>query len=163
MDRKVNPMLPFSIILILFILIIMQVTFRVSAKEAPKTVTIYDEALPELETPDIDTTLYPAKVTAYLDSGYTKSGKYTRTGICAGKEEWLGCVAVVYKRMPDGSVGDFIGRYEILDTGGTQALKNGDVIDVWVPNDAVCTDFVNFTYEGGCNGNIYVQIVRGQG
>lgn len=61
----------------------------------------------------------PVKVrcTCYIDSGTTASGKETRPGIMAGKPEWIGCVACVNAVNPDGSIGEFIGYYEILDTG----------------------------------------------
>lgn len=36
------------------------------------------------------------RCTCYFDQGYTKSGHLVREGIVAGKEEWLGCMAVLY-------------------------------------------------------------------
>lgn len=109
------------------------------------------------------TDLQLAHVTAYTDCGYTKSGQYIREGICAGKEEWLGCVAVIYQRMPDGSIGECLGMYEILDTGGTEGLKNGSVIDVWQPTQHQCDEFIDKSYENGCEGKIYLQIIKGEG
>ena len=69
--------------------------------------------------------------TCYIDTGTTFSGVETRHGICAMKEEWIGCVAMLWKVEADGSIGDFIGYYEVLDTGGAKWLKNGTCIDIW--------------------------------
>ena len=114
------------------------------------------EPMPKIPEP----VLYKGHATAYCDVGYTKSGEWTRDGICAAKEEWLGKSVVVYKRLPDGSIGDYIGTYEILDTGGTKGLKEGRVIDVWVPDMDAVQDFADLTYEDGCQGKIIFSVIR---
>ena len=101
--------------------------------------------------------------TAYIVSGTTASGSQTRNGICAGAKEYLGCVIVIYQRLPDNSLGDYIGTYECLDTGGTDGLKNGTVIDVWQPNSEAVQEFMNTVYENDCQGKIYIQVIEGKG
>lgn len=98
--------------------------------------------------------------TAYCQCGVTASGEYTRDGICAGKEEWLGKTIALYQRLPDGSVGEFIGRYELKDTGGTPGLKNGKVIDVWCPDLDSCQEFMDRVYEDGCQGKCYIFVLE---
>lgn len=102
--------------------------------------------------------LLSAHATAYCATGVTKSGKYTRDGICAAKQEWLGKTVVVYQRLPDDSVGEIIGIYEILDTGGTPGLKSGKVVDIWCPNLDACQAFMDRVYEDGCQGKVYIQL-----
>ena len=61
----------------------------------------------------------------------TKSGQKVREGIIAGKEEWLGKDASLYAINQDGSLGEFIGIFEFLDTGSAQSLKDGKSVDVF--------------------------------
>ena len=63
------------------------------------------------------TDLEKIRCTCYIEHGVTKSGQETRDGIIAGKEADLGKIAAIYRYNPDGSVGEFIGYYEFLDTG----------------------------------------------
>ena len=55
--------------------------------------------------------------TAYCDNGITASGVEARYGICAGKKEWLGKTVILYKRNEDGTIGELLGIFEVLDTG----------------------------------------------
>lgn len=108
----------------------------------------------------------PVKIrcTGYLDSGTTYSGVETRRGIVAGKKEWQGCVAALYEVNEDGSLGDFIGYFEVLDTGygiktadgGT--IQNGESIDVWQPSEAALKSWVN-----NFGDYVYVKLTRGVG
>ena len=59
----------------------------------------------------------------------TASGVKVREGIMASNREHLGDCAMVY--LTDGT---FLGYYESLDVGGTEGIRKGDVIDVWVPS-----------------------------
>lgn len=77
--------------------------------------------------------------TAYCINGTTASGTQTRRGIAAGKREWFGKTAKVYWN-DNGTVGELIGEYIIEDTGGTP-IKNGSVIDIWMPTRDECMDF----------------------
>ena len=101
--------------------------------------------------------------TAYCQCGVTASGEITHDGICAGKEEWLGKTIILYQRLPDNEIGDQIGIYECLDTGGTPGLKEGRVIDVWCQDLDTCQDFMNLVYEDGCQGHVYIQVIDADG
>jgi len=82
---------------------------------------------------------YPMQATAYCIKGRTASGKLTREGICASKPEWIGKVAAVYLDN-DGKPGEFIGYFEILDTGGA-SIRKGKVIDIWFSTKNECMQF----------------------
>ena len=101
--------------------------------------------------------------TAYCVSGVTASGEITRDGICAGKDEWLGKTIILYQRLPGNKIGEQIGIYECLDTGGTPGLKEGKVIDVWCQDLDTCQEFMNLVYEDGCQGHVYIQVIDADG
>lgn len=101
--------------------------------------------------------------TAYCDHGITASGDYTRDGICAMKKDYIGKCAVVYQRLPDDSVGEIIGIYEIKDTGGAKAIKEGKTVDVWKPDLNSCQDFMDRVYEDNCQGHVYIQLMEVKG
>lgn len=103
--------------------------------------------------------LVPASVTVYCDEGTTVTGTQTRKGICAYSEEYLGATVILYQRLPDGSVGDILGYYDVEDTGGNPGIKNGSVIDVWKPVDEM-SEFIQLTYENDCHGRVYIQIIE---
>jgi hypothetical protein len=80
------------------------------------------------------------RCTCYCEPGITASGHYTRPGIVAGRRADLGKVAAIYKVNDDGSMGEFIGYYEFLDTGAGidtdgdgkgDSIKKGLSIDVF--------------------------------
>lgn len=118
----------------------------------------------------------PTKVrcTCYIDEGYTCSGAYTRPGIIAAKKEWIGCVAELNAINEDGSVGEFIGFYEILDTGygietgvgeskilkgrtlGT--IETGETVDVWMPTLHQAEEWID-----KYGDYVYIKIIRGEG
>lgn len=77
--------------------------------------------------------------TAYCLTGLTATETQTRPGIAASKREWFGKTAKVYKNQ-DGNIGELIGTYVIEDTGG-KAIRNGSVIDIWLPTKAECKQF----------------------
>jgi len=57
----------------------------------------------------------------------TATGARVREGIIASSREHLGDGAMIY--LTDGS---FLGFYECLDTGGTDGIKAGRVIDMYM-------------------------------
>lgn len=113
--------------------------------------------------PEIQPEMIAGYATAYCDEGITASGEYTREGICAMKREWIGKCAIVYQRLPDNSVGEIIGIYEIKDTGGAKGIKDGKTIDVWKPDLNSCQDFMNRVYEDDCKGHVYIQLIDAVG
>ena len=99
--------------------------------------------------------LIKGHATVYSLEGTTKMGTQTRIGVCAtGNKELLGKQIVVYQRLPDNSVGNAIGIYTVEDTG-----CNPNVIDLWYPN-CIKDKVIDRTYENGCEGKIYIQIVE---
>ena len=80
------------------------------------------------------------EVTAYCHGTVRCDGGAVRSGICAGKPEWYGKVAAIY--MDDnGEPGEFLGYFEILDTGGDERIKNGLVLDIYIPDHDTCIEF----------------------
>lgn len=99
--------------------------------------------------------LIKGRATVYSLEGTTKLGTQTRIGVCAtGNKELLGKQIVVYQRLPDNSVGNAIGIYTVEDTG-----CNSNVVDLWYP-DCIKDKVVSRTYEDGCDGKVYIQIVE---
>lgn len=103
--------------------------------------------------------MYHMQGTAYCLHGTTASGQPTRTGICAtGKPEWLGKTVVMYQRLPNNKLGQFLGYYEVLDTG---CHKN--VIDVWQEDEKDCQEFMNLLYKDNAQGHVYIQVIDARG
>ena len=118
----------------------------------------------------------PVKIrcTCYLDSGTTASGKETRPHIMAAKSEWIGCVAELNEINEDGTVGAFIGYFEIIDTGyGAETgegvskifpdrtlgtIETGATVDVWMPTRHQAEEWID-TY----GDYLYIKLVRGVG
>lgn len=107
--------------------------------------------------------LLSAHATAYCVTGTMASGQYTRPGVCAGKRDWLGKQILIFQKLPGGEIGEFIGSYECLDTGGTQGLNNGTVVDIWCPDLDSCQEFMDSVYENGCQGRVYIQVLEVDG
>lgn len=97
-------------------------------------------ALSPLESSASAAGLHKIRATCYCEHGLTYSGQYTREGIIAGRKEDIGDVAAIYEVAEDGSVGDFIGYFEVLDCGagfdtdgdgrGDSTIK-GQTVDVF--------------------------------
>lgn len=66
------------------------------------------------------------RCTCYIDYGYTKSGEFVRDGIAAMNDDLLGKTAILYDENMN-----YIGIWEIKDTGGHKDLKNGTRIDIY--------------------------------
>lgn len=102
--------------------------------------------------------IFPARATSYCLPGTTASGESVREGICAGGDEYFGKTVYLFQRLPDGSIGKFIGMYECTDKGGTDAIKSGNVIDIWKPDKKACQEFMNLVYQDDCEGKIYIVV-----
>ena len=90
--------------------------------------------------------------TAYCLHGVTATGGTTRRGIAACNTH-VGDIAVIFS-----TDGKYLGIYEITDTGGTEGLQRGTVIDVWKCNYTQCKSWMKLT-----NGKVYVQWIEGNG
>lgn len=91
---------------------------------------------PVREVPSVQ----PMEVTAYCYGTTRCDGGAVRTGICAGRPEWYGKVAAIYLD-DNGSIGEFLGYFEILDTGGDDRIMEGLVLDIYIPNYDACIEF----------------------
>ena len=98
--------------------------------------------------------------TAYCQGTTTYTGVPVRAGICAVKKEWI------YKCEPDGSLGEFLGYWECLDTGfggdadedGVGSIEDGRVIDMYFPTLEECKNWMKLT-----GGKVYVQLIDAEG
>ena len=103
-------------------------------------------------------------VTAYngpTDTTYI--GTKCRQGICGGCEDYLGKTIILYQRLPGNKIGKIIGIYECQDKGtGTKSFQEGKLIDVWQPKDQI-QEFIDMTYEDGCQGKVFIQVIDGKG
>lgn len=101
----------------------------------------------------------PMEATAYCSGEITADGSRVREGICAAKKEWIGLTAAVYldELRKDGTngPGEFLGYYEIRDTGGNELIKNGQAIDIYNPSLDWC---INFGRK-----NVWVVLMKGEG
>ena len=133
---------------IIFILVLIMLTLRL--------LTVNAEGIPPEER--IGGEPFRAECTAYCDSGITASGKPTVEGITlGGAPEWIGCMAVLYEVDDDGTIGDFIGLYEVMDTGWGRdgdALR-GETVDMFMEDYDACIQWGR--------RDVYVQIIDGKG
>lgn len=72
------------------------------------------------------------EATAYCYGTTTCTGKKVREGYAAMSKRYLGMTAVVYEADDNGEPLDYIGIYEIEDTGGDERIKNGNCIDIFM-------------------------------
>lgn len=82
--------------------------------------------------------LHKMTLTCYYPTGNkTCTGIEPYYGIVASKREYIGMTAVVYKRNADNTIGEFIGNFEIQDTGegNNGAVRKGYVLDVFVETE----------------------------
>lgn len=84
--------------------------------------------------------LISMEATAYCYGTTRCDGGKVRTGICATDAKHYGMTACIYEQNDDGSIGDLIGIYECLDTGG-ERIRKGEVIDIYNPSYDWCVNF----------------------
>lgn len=92
-----------------------------------------------IETIAPEKELHSMIATAYCINGTTATGTQTRPGVAASKRAWFGKTVKIY-RNDNGNPGELIGTYTIEDTGGAP-IKNGSVIDIWLPTEDECFQF----------------------
>lgn len=90
--------------------------------------------------------------TAYHQGEITANGSKVHTGGCACNPH-LGDIAIVYTLD-----GQFLGIYECNDTGSTNGLTNGTVIDVYRNNYTQCEMYMKLT-----GGKVWVKWIEGNG
>lgn len=104
--------------------------------------------------------------TAYYYGEITASGAPVREGIAAAKKEWMGLTAIIYRYEPDGSIGEVLGIFEILDTGfggdadgdGIGSIQEGKCIDIYRSGAAGVQEWMELT-----GGKVYVQLINAKG
>lgn len=97
--------------------------------------------------------------TAYCLKGKTFTGTDVREGIAAtGDKTLIGKTVLVYQRLPNGDMGDFVGIYEVEDTGCKQ-----NVLDIWQPDLDSCREFMELVYKNDCKGKVYCFFIDAQG
>lgn len=93
------------------------------------------------------------KTTAYCMGTTTASGTPVRPGVVATDISHRGMKAIIYT-----TDGQFLGIYDCEDAGGTEAIKNGYVIDVYRANLTHCKSYMKLT-----QGIVYVKYIEGKG
>lgn len=104
--------------------------------------------------------------TAYHHGEITATGCRPRRGICAVRREWIGKTAMVWKCEDAGTMGEFLGIWECLDTGfgvdsdgdGMGSIREGRVIDMYFPTQEEVEEWMEIT-----GGRVYVQLVDAEG
>ena len=133
---------------IIFILVLIVLTLRL--------LTVNAEGIPPEER--IGGEPFRAECTAYCDEGVTASGKPTVEGLTlGGAPEWIDCMALLYEVDVDGTIGGFIGLYEVMDTGWGRdgdALR-GETVDMFMEDYDACIQWGR--------RDVYVQIIDGKG
>lgn len=93
--------------------------------------------------------------TAYCLHGITATGGTTRPGIAACNTH-VGEMAIIYTMD-----GEYLYSAEITDTGSSEGLKAGKVIDVWFDSYEECVAWMSKVAETG--GKCKVLFVKGNG
>ena len=91
-------------------------------------------------------------ITAYCCGEITANGSKVHTGGCACNPH-IGDIALIYSVD-----GKYLGMYECNDTGATEGLHRGTVIDVYRKNLTQCQMWMKLT-----GGKVYVLWVSGKG
>lgn len=93
------------------------------------------------------------KTTAYYMGTTCASGVESVPGTCATDYSHRGMIAEVYTTK-----GTFLGYYRCEDAGGTEAIKNGYVIDIKRTNYTQCYWYMKVT-----EGEVWVRYLEGEG
>lgn len=93
------------------------------------------------------------EATAYCVTGTCADGTQTQENSTAAMaKEYIDADIYVWLRNPDDSVGDYLGAYEVHDTGSNERIKAGTVVDIYMPDYNTCIEFGR--------QNVYVHIVQ---
>ena len=111
--------------------------------EEPSTdfVPGYYPSEPEKMNPYPDAIEKHIEATAYCYGATTCTGKKVREGYAAMSKRYLGMTAFVYEADENGEPLHYIGTYEIEDTGGDERIKNGNCIDIFIPDYNAAIEF----------------------
>ena len=92
-------------------------------------------------------------VTAYCVGHHTATGVPVHYGCMAVSKEHLGDVALLYTVD-----GEYIDLFEGNDQGGTDAIREGRVVDIYFPTYEECSEFMKLT-----GGVAYIKYIKGVG
>lgn len=92
-------------------------------------------------------------VTAYCCGTHTATGVPVHYGCMAVSKDHLGDVAILYT-----TGGEFIDLFEGCDQGGTDAIRESRVVDVYFPTLEECRAFMAYT-----GGVAYIKYISGEG
>lgn len=98
------------------------------------------EEVGDLVLPNWEPEFIKMECTAYCYGTTRSDNKPVRKGICAGATKYYGKTAAIYEDN-NGKPGEFIGYYEVLDTGGDERIKNGQCLDIYDPDYNWCINF----------------------
>lgn len=146
---------------------------------------IRNEEIMEIEEfgiPGDRNALIKTQVTCYIEAGKkTSTGSLKMDKIIAASPEYVGRVAQVYKVDEDGGIGDFIGYFEVADTGygaptgygksiypgkkSAGTIEMGLTVDFRKPNMNIAKAFMLETYTGGgtTGSEVYISLEDGEG
>lgn len=116
-------------------------------------------AMPDIQTDNPFTEPQLMRVTCYhYNSGVTADGSIPKANYtCGARRDLIGCMALVWEN-DSGQPGEFIGMYEIEDTGGADRIQTGRSIDIYQESYADCEAFIN------AHGDYqFVLYVKGEG
>lgn len=102
----------------------------------------------------------PRKIrcTCYVGGKVTANGKKPFYGTVAGPKDWFGCAVAIYEVDQDGQCGDFLGWWEVNDTGPNDLLLSGKAIDMWQESLEDAYDWISQ------HGDyVYIKLIRAEG
>lgn len=130
-----------ALLVVLIVLLMPLKVYAVCRGEIPHTIKWDEQGFEKIKT------------TAYCVGEITANGSKVHEGGCAASKEHMGDIAILYTLD-----GEYIGMYEVNDAGGTDAIRQGYVIDVYFKTYTRCKDYMALT-----QGNVYVKWVKGEG
>lgn len=99
------------------------------------------------------------KTTAYCMGTTTASGTPVRPGVVATDKTHRGMMCEIYLVDEEtGLLGEYLGLYSCEDAGGTDAIKEGRVIDVYRKTYQQCKSYMKLT-----KGRCWVRYIEGEG
>lgn len=86
--------------------------------------------------------LIKGEASAYCYGTVCAYGDTPTAGItCAMSPKYKGYTVVVYHRDLDGRIGEYIGTYEVQDTGSYPTIQSGKCVDIWMDTKEECKQF----------------------
>ena len=90
--------------------------------------------------------------TCYLITGRTATGTPTHYGVAACNPHLGECVELYTLE------GEYLGLFEVCDTGSASGLVEGTSIDIWMPSMEEAQEWMTYT-----QGQVYAKFIKGEG